>query len=57
MLTKLVNGKRVELTAEEEAVVLAEWQYNIDNPEPPPGPTVEERIKKLEEEVEVLKGN
>ena len=48
MLTKKVNGKRVVLTPEEEAKMLAEWKFNEENPPPPPGPTIEERLTALE---------
>lgn len=54
MLTKLVNGTRVVLTLEEEAKVRAEWKFNEENPSPPPGPTVEERLATLEADIKTL---
>ena len=41
MLTKVVNGKTVELSQKEEAEILSEWSSNDAKPEPEKAITVE----------------
>ena len=52
MLTRLVNGERIELTAEEETATREEWAENdrlqaIEDAKPKQ-PTIEERLSALE---------
>lgn len=58
MLTRLVNGKRIEITPEEEAKIRAEWKYNLDNPSLKPVnemAILKERLDALESEIESIK--
>lgn len=55
MLTKLVKGKTVVMSAEEESAMRAEWAANDAKPPEPPKETIEEKLDKLLTEFITLK--
>ena len=48
MLKKMVDGKKVIMSDEEEAAILAEWQANDEKAAEPKPLSVEERLAALE---------
>lgn len=53
-LTKNVNGETVNLTAEEEAAVRAEWAANATDAARPKPPTLDQRLATLETRLAAL---
>ena len=60
MLTRNVNGKRVEMTLEEEADTRAEWAENereaVEEAAKEPEPNMKERLDAMQAEIDQLKG-
>ena len=52
--TKLVNGKRVDLTSEESAAIEAEWKANRAKPEPPLPRDLEQEVDELKKRIITL---
>lgn len=55
MLTKMVDGKKVVLTDDEEAAVLSEWADNDEKAKTEKPKSLEERIAALESMLNVGK--